>query len=422
MSIPVLWHSNAPWANSGYGSQTRLFAPRVRDLGFDVAISAFYGVAGAVLGWQGMKVYPGTGNAYGNDILTPHALHHFKHPTPGVERKPVENLRDGLIVTLMDVWVLKPELFDRAHGAAWVPVDHDPVPPKVAAYFATQPNVLPIAMSRFGQRALQAALGPAREVAYVPHGVETDVYVPFDDEARAEARKSFGVDDEGRFIVGVVAANQGNPSRKCFPEMLQAFAAFLRTEEGRDALLYLHTDRIGRNSGVDLELLIPACGIPPENVRFVAQYEYLTGQLDDEYMVKAYNAMDVLLNPSMGEGFGIPIIEAQACGTPVIVTENTAMTEVGAVGWHVPGQEFWTAQNSWMTIPSVEGIVESLQMAASGMAHRKRGAARQHALQYDADRVTETYWRPVLEQLAAKVAESRKIGSGFLLPEPVASA
>jgi hypothetical protein len=37
----ILLHSNAPWAASGYGQQTKLFAPRLRDLGHHVAISAF---------------------------------------------------------------------------------------------------------------------------------------------------------------------------------------------------------------------------------------------------------------------------------------------------------------------------------------------------------------------------------------------
>ena len=39
----ILWHSVAPWAGSGYGQQTRVFAPRVRDLGHHVAISAYLG-------------------------------------------------------------------------------------------------------------------------------------------------------------------------------------------------------------------------------------------------------------------------------------------------------------------------------------------------------------------------------------------
>jgi glycosyltransferase involved in cell wall biosynthesis len=255
---------------------------------------------------------------------------------------------------------------------------------------------------------------------YVPHGVDTQAFEPLDDEGRSEARTAFGVDDEDRFIVGVVAANQGYPSRKALPELIDAFGRFLRTEEGKGALLYLHTERTGRYQGVNLEPIIAAARIPRENVRFAAQYEYLTGGFGADYMARAYNAMDVLLNPAMGEGFGVPIIEAQACGTPVIVGENTAQVEIGKVGWHVGGQRIWTAQDSWQTVPDVEQMVGALRMARS-MSYRKRGAAREHALQYDVDHVTRTYWRPALERLAEMVEQSRMARS-FLIPSaPVSS-
>ena len=54
----ILWHSVAPWAPSGYGQQTKVFAPRIRDLGHHVAISAYWGLEGSVLNWGGMSVYP----------------------------------------------------------------------------------------------------------------------------------------------------------------------------------------------------------------------------------------------------------------------------------------------------------------------------------------------------------------------------
>lgn len=401
---PIVWHSNAPWAPTGYGNQTKVFTPLIRNLGYDVAISAYFGLNGRGATHEGMAVYPGVGDAYGAEILTPHLLHHVKNPTKGFNRKPGKALKDGLVITLMDVWVLPGGLFDQCVGGCWVPVDHDPVPPAVVSFFERAQSMTPIAMSRFGQEQLQRAL-PGRLVEYVPHGIDTDTYYPYEDEEREDTRERLGIEGD-RFVVGVVAANQGNPSRKSYPEMLEAFAKFIKTDAGRNALLYLHTDRDGRNHGVALQPLMETLGLTADNVRMVPQYEYLTGMLNDDYMRDAYNACDVLLNPAMGEGFGIPIIEAQACGTPVIVTANTAMVEVGKVGAHVSGQRVYTPQRSWQIVPSVDQLVDALTTMRS-MAPRKRGAARLHAMDYDAHSVLETHWEPVLERLAARVGNSR---------------
>jgi glycosyltransferase involved in cell wall biosynthesis len=88
-------------------------------------------------------------------------------------------------------------------------------------------------------------------------------------------------------------------------------------------------------------------------------------------MAKIYSAMDVLLNPAMGEGFGITVLEAQACGTPAIVTEFSAMKEVCAAGWHVKWDPYWTGQNSWMATPDVDDIVSALE-ECYGLPDRQR--------------------------------------------------
>ena len=58
--------------------QTGLMAPRVRDLGHDVALSVYYGLQGAQMQWDGMTCYPSYSAPYGSDVIVPHALHHFQ--------------------------------------------------------------------------------------------------------------------------------------------------------------------------------------------------------------------------------------------------------------------------------------------------------------------------------------------------------
>jgi hypothetical protein len=74
--------------------QTGLFTPRIRDLGYDVAISAFWGLGGAQMFWNGIPVLPGDEN-WGNRIIAAYAAYHGGGKIDGC-----------LVITLMDVWVL----------------------------------------------------------------------------------------------------------------------------------------------------------------------------------------------------------------------------------------------------------------------------------------------------------------------------
>lgn len=374
--MKIIWHSNAPFCSTGYGNQTGLFAPRLAALGHDVAISAFYGVNGALLNWNGLQIYPGGYHPYGADVLPKHAQAHFGG-----------KLEDGLIITLIDAWVLDADSLSRANVAAWAPVDHEPAPRRVVDFFQKS-GATPVAFSKHGEYAFkQAGLSPL----YVPHGVDTVAFQPVD---QREARGKLGV-PESAFLVGMVAANKGYPPRKGFSQGIEAFARFRETHD--EAMLYLHTETSGAIQGVNIPALLAAHGVPPESVMLADQYRYQLG-FPTEYMREAYSAMDVLLNPAFGEGFGIPMIEAQACGTPVISTAWTAMPEVGAVGWQVGGQRFFTDQGSFMLIPDVGEMVDALQSAYS-FGYRERGMARRHALKYDVNKVTAEFWVPVLAEL-----------------------
>jgi glycosyltransferase involved in cell wall biosynthesis len=123
--------------------------------------------------------------------------------------------------------------------------------------------------------------------------------------------------------------------------------------------------------------------------------------LPDRVLAALYSAADVLLACSMGEGFGIPVIEAQACGTPVIVSNFSAQPELVGDGWLVDGQPFWdAAQKAWFFTPSVASILNALR--ASYEAPRGVSAkAVEFARQYDADAVYERFWKPAIKEIVA---------------------
>ena len=55
---------------------------------------------------------------------------------------------------------------------------------------------------------------------------------------------------------------------------------------------------------------------------------HLLGRIDEDALVRALRGADALLFPSRYEGFGLPPLEAMACGTPVVATRATAVPEV----------------------------------------------------------------------------------------------
>lgn len=378
----ILWHSNAPWAPTGYGNQTALVASRLAADGHDVAISLNYGMQGGSTKWHGLKVYPMMIDQYGQDALVHHSMHHEADWT----------------ISLYDVWAFSSEPFtswaQRNNLAAWTPVDHRPCPPAVLAWFH-KTGAVPIAMSKYGARQLaNGGLDPL----YVPHGVDTSVFKPADDVA--EARELFDIPQDA-YVVLMNAANKGAQMRKGFWESIAAFAELARKRS--DAVLYMHTEQFGQGMGVNLDEICRSVGLAEGQVRWINQYAYLTGSLPEEAMAKLYRASDVLLAPSKGEGFGIPVIEAQACGRPVIVSDFTAQPELVGDGWLVRGEPDWdAAQASCFFKPYVESVYECLEAAYARGRGDSAKAVEFIAGEYDADLVHATMWRPIIEQLAER--------------------
>jgi glycosyltransferase involved in cell wall biosynthesis len=379
----VIFHTNSPHVNTGYGAQCAVWAPRWRSLGHEVIISSFYGIAGTTLEWNGIPTLPPAADPYGNDILGEH----------------VRRTGADMIITLMDAWVVAPQ--QGLKVANWMPVDCDKLGTMDRDYLQRSGSV-PIAISRFGQRKLEEA---GFKALYVPHGVDMeDTFRPVRD--RAQTRRDLGLPEDA-FIVGINAANK-DTVRKSYPGQIRAFAEFNRRHPEANAMLLIHA--LPRCPGaLDLQAIVEDQGIT-QQVRFSDWYTYATGAVSPLNLAVWYNTLDVLSNASHGEGFGLAIIEAQACGTPPVVTDHSAMTELAGAGWMVQGEPFWNGQlagitghQAWWKTPYAHEITAAYESAymekVSGEAAERRARAREFAVQYDADRVLSEFWAPVLKEL-----------------------
>jgi glycosyltransferase involved in cell wall biosynthesis len=68
---------------------------------------------------------------------------------------------------------------------------------------------------------------------------------------------------------------------------------------------------------------------PTLNIDNLTSNIQFTGYVSDEKLVELYNKAKIFVYPSFFEGFGIPPLEAQACGCPVICSNTTSLPEVG---------------------------------------------------------------------------------------------
>lgn len=382
----ILFFSNSPWTSTGYGNPTRLFIKHLTNLGHQLAVACNYGLRGAKIGIGDAVLYPGGYDANSNDIVQAHA----------------DDFNADVIVSLYDVWPLDFKNL-KTPWVAWTPIDHSPVPPPVLE--SLRPDLYPpkgneqkvpahhvVAMSRFGLHELERA---QVEASFIPLGVDTEVFKPGD---RLAARRRLGF-PEDKFIVSMVAANKSYPSRKCLTESIQAFAEFRQTHP--DGLLYLHTEESGFHHGHKLTRLIKALGLGPDVVKLCDQYQYVLG-FSDAYMADVYNASNALLSPSLSEGFGIPIVEAQACGTPAIVTDFSSMQELvlnEVTGWRIRDLEkTWSEQGAWLVRPHVAGIVQALEQAYYEDVDM-RESCRENAVQYDFAKAVAPLWDELLRQV-----------------------
>ncbi len=382
----ILWSSNSPFVTTGYGTQTACACRHLKDMGHDMAILAFYGLEGSRVDWGDIPIYPNNPRDWG----IKHAPMFYK------------DWKADILITLVDAWVLgtlNPDL----KWVPWLPVDHDPVPYLVVEVLKKSTGLVkPIAMSKFGQKQLA---DNGIEAYYIPHSINTTEFHP-DAVWREEGRSRFNWQD--KFVIGTVATNHAE--RKNWTASFKAIQLFEKIHPG-EVIYYTHTNPMDER-GIDLLRLRNSLGID-DICKIPSQAEMVIG-IPTDAMAKMYNALDVFLLPTKGEGFGIPIMESQACGTPVITTKCTGHAELMAGGYFIEDlTKVWTNQSSWQFDCKPEEIVERLEQAyqdkKTGKIKERGEIARTKALEYDDNKIYKEIWPGVLADIEKRLKEPKNM-------------
>lgn len=146
-------------------------------------------------------------------------------------------------------------------------------------------------------------------VFVVPGGVDPS-FVPADEEAIHRVRCEYQLHSPYVLAVGVIEP------RKNFPRLIDAFSRF-RVRTGLDYDLVI----AGGNGWLSDETYREAERSPfSSNVRF-------TGYVPDQHLAALYSGAEVFAYPSLYEGFGLPVLEAMACGTTVVCANTSSLPE-----------------------------------------------------------------------------------------------
>jgi glycosyltransferase involved in cell wall biosynthesis len=355
--------------STGYGTPTALWLPKLRELGHEVTAAAVRGQPQEVSLYRGIPVLNADDGKFGATVVA------------GI----AEACAADVIITLMDVWVFDPGALDSAGRTGhWMPVDTTPLSVLDRKYLEGS-RAVPVAMSQYGARTLGEAGFPA---LCVPYAFDPQVFYP-DEADRKETRARLGLD--GLYVIGINAANV---ERKAWPEQLAAYARLWREHPGQVVLLA----NVSQSGPVPVAAIAAQLGLPDEAIQWS-----VPGLMDQAALASWYRALDVLSAATYAEGFGLPVAEAQACGTPVIVTDAPPLsTETGLPGRKAACEPVWTFHRAWWHRPSVSALHEALEDAYSARGERGKDSAIavEHAAQYAVDAVAPL-WEPVLEQVAS---------------------
>jgi glycosyltransferase involved in cell wall biosynthesis len=152
-------------------------------------------------------------------------------------------------------------------------------------------------------------------VTVIYHGVDHDRFHPASPGEVDRVRRRYGIDGPYLLFVG------GLEPRKNLPVLLQAYSAL--PDEIRPALVLAGASVPWNPEG--RTALAEALGDLPAHSRGRV---ILTGYVGDPDRAPLYAGAEALAFPSRYEGFGLPVLEAMACGTPVVTSNVSALPEI----------------------------------------------------------------------------------------------
>jgi glycosyltransferase involved in cell wall biosynthesis len=206
-----------------------------------------------------------------------------------------------------------------------------------------------LADSKSTGRDLVELLGVEEQrVSVVYPGVETEFRPISNAEELKRVRDRYHLPP--RFVLGLSTLQP----RKNFEGLIKAFGHLMDSKGTQPEFRDLHLVIAGGKGWMYEELL----ALPEE--MGLSERVHFPGFVEDDALPALYTQADVFAFPSWYEGFGIPVLEAMACQTPVVAADNSSLPEaVGDAGLMVDAAD-------------IDGLTQALGRAIEDVALRER--------------------------------------------------
>lgn len=226
-----------------------------------------------------------------------------------------------LIADINVAYGLLPAIQERtSHDArimCYPAIDCDNLPQE---YYQIVEHMEVIAFSRYAQQQIKKYTG--KDVPYIYHGVDIDVFKPASTEEKQQWRKQyFHIEDE-TFLVSIFARNQW---RKDIGRSIMAFKLF--HQQYPHSKLYIHASQSDLGGNIVLQAKLLGMDLLDGSIAFVPDPFSMSG-VPAEVLRQLYCCSNVVVSSSQGEGFGLTTVEAIACGVPFVGPDNTTFPEL----------------------------------------------------------------------------------------------
>ncbi|MBU2025226.1 glycosyltransferase family 4 protein [Patescibacteria group bacterium] len=182
---------------------------------------------------------------------------------------------------------------------------------------------------------------PASKIQVIYHGFNRKIFNPKTAQNPAAIKKiknKFKIKKDYLLYVGAIQP------RKNLSVLLKAFETVKENQSGRELSLVLAGPRAWLNQIVFKQI---------QSCRFASDIIF-TGPFKTRELPGLLGAARAFVFPSLYEGFGIPVLEAMASGTPVISSDNSSLPEVGG-----GAPQYFNAQNSSELAAIIKNVLDS---------------------------------------------------------------